>query len=133
METPEDQHYYGRTYDNYPNEDGTVTRYVGEGYEKERIPFMGMYLVEELDSKGQPNGRFDLLTVQEFNEQFEELGDPTVEYGVRAVGGSDIERHQDVNVARVHLGYLRHKYPLGKFEVISRPAGSDDDWTVVGR
>lgn len=132
METPEDQHYYGRTYDNYPDQDGNVELPTGE-YTSVKVPLMGLYLVEELDSKGQPNGRFELLTFQEFNEKFEELGDPSLDYGVRAFGGADIERHRDIQTARIHLSYLRHKYPMGKFEVISRPAGSDDDWTVVGR
>jgi hypothetical protein len=135
METPEDQHYYGRTYDNYPNEDGTVTRYIGDGYEKERVTFMGMHLIEELDSRGRPNGRFDLLTPDEFNEQFMERGVPGLEYGYRAVGGVNIFHHPnwDIATAREGVKELEQLHPLGKFEVISRPAGSDDDWTVVGR
>lgn len=136
METPEDQHYYGRTYDNYPNSDGTVTRYIGDGYEKERVPFWGMYLVEVLDSKGCPNGRFDLLTPEEFKEQYVELGDPDLEYGYRAVGGANIFFHPlnaSIGEVRRGLSSLQDMHPLGKFEVISRPAGSDDEWTVVGR
>jgi hypothetical protein len=135
METPDDQHYYGLTYDNYPNEDGTVTRYIGDGYEKERVPFMGMYLVEELDTKGRPNGRFDLLTPEEFKEQFAELGNPGLEYGYRAVGGVNVFHHSlwQVEEARAGLAGLQQMHPLGNFEVISRPAGSDDEWTVVGR
>jgi hypothetical protein len=138
METPEDQQYYGLTYDNYPNSDGTVTRYIGDGYEKEHVQFMGMYLVEELDSEGRPNRWFELLTPKEFKEQFVELGDPGLIYGVR----SDDPR-LDVSVttgtlesARIGVQLLLSRNPLGKFEVVSLPRDSDDDsatWTVVGR
>jgi len=132
METAEDQHYYGRTYDNYPDQDGNVKLLTGE-YTSVKVPLMGLYLIEELNSEGRPSGTFDLITFQQFREQFEELGDRGLEYAVRAAGGADIERHKDVQTARVHLSYLQYKYPLGKFEVISRPAGSDDEWSVVGR
>lgn len=131
METPEDQHYYGRTYDDYPDQDGNVKLPTGD-YTSVKVPLMGLYLIEELGADGRPSGTFDLLTFEQFREQFEELGDRGLEYGVRAVGGSDIERHSDIVVARVHLSYLKHKHPLGKFEAISRPAGSDGEWTVVG-
>lgn len=132
METPEDQHYYGRTYDNYPDQDGNVELSTGD-YTSVKVPLMGLYLIEELDSKGQPTGTFDLLTFQKLNEQFEELGNPGLDYGVRAVGGSDVERHSGIGTARIHVGHLRLKRPLGKWEVISRSAGSDDEWAVVGR
>ena len=137
METPEDQHYYGRTYDNYPNEDGTINVYVGDGYERKRVPFMGMYLVEELNDKGRPNGRFDLLTPKEFNEQFVELGDPGLIYGVRALGGSHVDvTRGTLESARVGVKTMLSRHPLGKFEVVSLPRDgdrADSGWTVVGR
>lgn len=135
METPEDQQYYGLTYDNYPNSDGTVTRYIGDGYEKEHVQFMGMYLVEALDSEGRPDGRFELLTFQEFKEQFVELGDPNLIYGVRSVGGKNVDvTRGTLESARIGVMFLQARHPLGKFEVVSFPCDTDgDEWTVVGR
>jgi hypothetical protein len=134
METPEDQHYYGRTYDNYPDQDGNVKLPTGE-YTSVTVPLMGLYLVEELES-GRPSGRFDLLTHEQFKEQYIELGDPGLEYGYRAVGGRNIFFHPmnpSIEEARRGLASLQEMHPLGKFEVLSRPAGSGDEWTVVGR
>jgi hypothetical protein len=136
METAEDQHYYGRTYDCYPNDDGTITVSRGLGHDEERVPFMGMYLVEELTFEGEPNGMFEMLTPEEFNERLQEVGDPGLEYGYRAVGGANIFFHPlnaSIGEARRGLSSLQEMHPLGKFEVVSRPAGSDDEWTVVGR
>lgn len=72
METLEDQHYYGRNYDNYPDQDGNVELPTGE-YTSVKVPLMGLYLIEELNSDGRPSGPFDLLTFEQFREQFEEL------------------------------------------------------------
>lgn len=133
METAEDQHYCERTYDCYPNDDGTVT--LGKGLDLVYVPFMGMYLVEELED-GKPNGSFWLLTSPEYNEQFVELGVPGQEYGYRAVGGVNVFHHPlrcDIGSARQGLAELQQMHPLGKFELVSRAAGSDNDWTVVGR
>lgn len=130
METPEDEHYYGRTYDCYPNEDGTVA--IHRGLDREYVPFVGMYLVEELDN-GRPNGLFWLLTPEEFKEQYAELGKPGMEYGVRSVGGALVNQLNDVETARAHVEVVMEKMPLAKLEVVSRPAGSNDEWIVVGR
>ena len=132
METPEDEHYYGRTYDCYPNDDGTVT--IHRGLDREYVPFMGMYLVEELDN-GRPNGLFWLLTPEEFKEQYVELGDPNLIYGFRSVGGGDIRIGPGTLAsARNGVAVLQTKYPLGKFEVVSlRRDEGDGTWTVVGR
>lgn len=135
METPEDEQYLGQTYDCYPNDDGTITV---SRIPYERVPFLGMYLVEELTSEGKLNGKFRLLTFQEFQELFQEFGDPSLEYGYRAAGGVNIFFHPlspSVEGARRGLSLLQERHPLGKFEVVSRPAGSQDDeeWTVVGR
>lgn len=135
METPEDQHHYGRTYDNYPDQDGNVKLPTGE-YTSVKVPLMGLYLVEELES-GQPNGRFDLLTPEQFREQYVELGDPNLIYGVRSVGGKDVSvTTGTVESARIGVMILQSRHPLGKFEVISLPRDTADDtseWTVVGR
>ena len=135
METPKDQHYYGLTYDNYPDQNGNVELPTGE-YTSVKVSLMGLYLIEELDSDGRPNGRFDLLTPEQFREQFQELGDPGLEYGYRAAGGVNVFFHPlrgDIETARTGVDELQRLHPLGTFEVISRPAGSDDEWTVVGR
>lgn len=134
METPEDQHYYGRTYDCYPNNDGTVTIDRGLGFDREYVPFMGMYLVEELGN-GRPNGLFWLLTPDEFKEQYVELGDPNLIYGFRSVGGKDIKVGSGTLAsARNGVMVLQANYPLGKFEVVSLPKDDGEaTWTVVGR
>lgn len=138
MENGDDQHYYGITYDNYPDKDGNIERYVGEdSWVMEKLPLMGMYLVEELGQNGHPNGRFELLTSQEYNEQFVERGDPNLIYGVRTVGGRDVEvTRGTLESARIGVQLLSHRLPLGKFEVVSLPRDTDSDdctWTVVGR
>jgi hypothetical protein len=135
METSEDQHYFSRTYDRYPNENGTITISKGLGYDTVDVPFMGMYLVEELDSKGVPNRTFELLTPEEFQEQYVELGDPNLIYGFRSVGGKDINVGPGtLESARNGVMVLQAKYPLGQFEVVSLPKDDGDaTWTVVGR
>lgn len=138
METPEDQHYYGITYDNYPDEDGNIKRYVGDdSWEMEKLPLMGMYLVEELGQNGRPNGRFELLTFQEYHEQLVERGDPNLIYGVRSVGGRNVEvTRGTLESARVGVLLMRSRHPLGSFEVVSLPRDADTGdgtWTVVGR
>lgn len=137
METAEDQHYYGRTYDCYPNDDGTITVSRGLGHHEERVPFMGMYLVEELTSEGKPNGIFELLTPEEFKEQYVELGDPNLIYGFRSVGGKDINVGPGtLESARNGVTVFQAKHPLVQFEVVSLPRHTDEDdatWTVVGR
>jgi hypothetical protein len=135
LETPEDRAYLGHMYNSYPNPDGTFSRFAATGYEIERLPFLGLHLVEELDSDGAPNGNHKLLTPEELKEQFHELGAPDLEYGFRALGGANIFFHPlqaDIATARSGVDELQLRHPLGKFEVISRPAGSNDDWTVVG-
>jgi hypothetical protein len=135
METPEDQDYYGRRYDNYPDQNGNVKLPTGD-HTSVTVPLMGLYLVEELESGVRPNGTFFLLTEQQFIEQFAELGEPGQEYGYRAVGGVNVFHHPlrcDIGSARQGLAELQQMHPLGKFELVARPAGSDIDWTVVGR
>lgn len=135
METSEDEHYYGITYDNYPDQDGNVKLPTGD-YTSVTVPLMGLYLVEELES-GRPNGRFDLLTPEQFREQYVELGDPNLIYGVCAVGGKDVTvTTGTLESARNGVTVLQAKYPLGKFDVVSLPRDADEDdahWTVVGR
>lgn len=135
METPKDQQYYGLTYDNYPDQDGNVKLPTGE-YTSVKVPLMGLYLVEELDSHGLPNGRFDLLTPEQFTEEYVELGDPKLIYGVRALGARNVEvTRGTLESARIVVRILLSRHPLGKFEVVSLPCDSGDDheWTVVGR
>lgn len=136
METLEDQHYYGRNHDNYPDQDGNVKLPTGE-YTSVTVPLMGLYLIEELDSSGRPSGPFDLLTHEQFLEQYEEIGDPNLIYGVRALGGRDVEvTRGTLESARRVVRILLSRHPLGKFEVVSLPCDSDDattGWTVVGR
>lgn len=132
MENDVDLHYYGRTYDNYPDQDGNITRYVEEdSWETEKLPLIGMYLVEELGPKGRPNGTFWLLTFQEYHEQFKEQGDPNLIYGVRSVGGRDVEvTSGTLESARTVAQLFKH------LEVVSLPRDTDEDestWTVVGR
>lgn len=135
MENGDDQHYYGITYDNYPDKDGNVELPTGD-YTSVKVPLMGLYLVEELWIDGRRTGTFYLLTPEQFNEQFVELGDPNLIYGFRSVGGRNVEvTRGTLESARDGVLALNARYPLGKFEVVScsRDDDSDGTWTVVGR
>ncbi|QOD06033.1 hypothetical protein [Pseudarthrobacter sp. BIM B-2242] len=137
IENDDDLHYLGRTYDIHPYKDGCIVRYIDrDGMEQERVPLLGMYLTEELDQDGQVTRTHQLLTFQEYNEQFVERGDPNLIYGVRAAGGSHVEvTRGTLESARIGVQLFNHRHPLGKFEVVSLPRDTDTDdstWTVVG-
>ncbi|WP_354214582.1 hypothetical protein [Arthrobacter sp. UYCo732] len=99
-------------------------------------PAFGYYLIEELNADGVPSGQFKLMNADAFAGRFNEVGDPGLEYGYRAVGAPNVFHHPSsptINDARRGLRNLQGLHPLGNFEIVSRPTGSRDEWTVAGR
>lgn len=82
LDTNEDINYFSRTTDNYPDSNGMYRRQ-RKDYTRDDIPLRGSYFIEELDEDGDREGRFEVLTPEEFKEQFTEHEDPYFEYGVQ--------------------------------------------------
>ena len=128
LDTEESLHYYGRTYDNYPRPDGTL-EVSSDGYERRYSRPEDTYLVEVLDEEGRVTHDFDLLTRDEFREQYQRIG---VEYGVSVTTRRNdvVELGGDIGLAIESLKDRGGE--SASLSIVERPTPPEpDDWTIL--
>ncbi|GAA4035020.1 hypothetical protein GCM10023063_19180 [Arthrobacter methylotrophus] len=129
LDTDTDIHYFSHTTDNYPDSNGMYRRQ-RKDYTRDNIVLRGSYFIEELDEDGDREGRFYVLTPEEFREQFTEHEDPYFEYGVQFVPRPrDIVSHGgDLKNAREALKAMPVLAESGEYAIVRRLVTEPGPW-----
>jgi hypothetical protein len=132
LDTDEDIHYFSRTTDNYPDSNGLFHRY-RKDYTPDHILLRGSYFIEELDEDGDREGRFDVLTPEEFKEQFTEHEDPYFEYGIQFIPRPrDVVSHGgNLEHAREALKAMPVLAASGEYGIVRRVVSEPGPWERV--
>lgn len=131
LDTPEDVHYFGRTYDNHPRPDGTF-ELPSSDYVRRFSQPEDTYLVEVLDINGQPTREFDLLTGEEFRERLTPHEEPYFEYGVWfKPRRNDVVEHGTKEAAQAALDALPVLKDSGDYAIVRRLAYEPGNWEEV--
>lgn len=132
LETDKEIHYFSRTTDCYPEPHGTFRR-DRKDYTRDDIPLRGSVFVEEIDEDGDRTGRFEVLTRQEFGEQFTEHELSYFEYGIQLISRPrDVVSHGgNLENARDALKALPVLAASGEYRIVRRAVTEPGDWEPV--
>lgn len=131
LDTPDSVHYYGRTYDNYPEPDGTF-ELPSRDYVRRFSQPQDTYLVEVLGENGQPTREFDLLNGEEFRERLTPHEEPYFEYGVWfKPRRNDVVEHGSKEAAQAALDALPVLRDSGDYAIVRRLTYEPGHWEEV--
>lgn len=132
LDTDNDIHYFSRTTDCYPEPDGTFPR-ERKDYTRDDIPLRGSVFVEELEEDGERSGRFEVLTREEYREQFTEHEVPGTEYGIQLISRPrDVVSHGgNLENARDALKTLPVLAASAEYQIVRRSVTEPGPWERV--
>lgn len=132
LDTPGSVHYYGRTYDNYPEPDGTFELPSKEDYVRRFSKPEDTYLVEVMDDQGQPTREFDLLNGEEFRGRLTPREEPYFEYGIWfKPRRNDVVEHGSKEAAQQALDNMPVLKDSGEYAIVRRLTYEPGDWEEV--
>lgn len=132
LDTDTDLHEFSRTTDCYPDSTGMYRR-DRKDHTRDDIVLRGSVFIEELDEDGERTGRFEVLTGDEFREQFTEHENPYFEYGVQFIPRPrDVVSHGGrFESAQEALDGLPVLAGSGDYRIVRRSVTEPGNWEPV--
>jgi hypothetical protein len=132
LDSDTDLRYFSYTTDNHPDSNGMYRRQKKD-YTRDDIVLRGSYFVEELDEDGDRDGRFYVLTPEEFQEQLTEHENPYFEYGIQYIlRPRDIVSHGgNLEHAREALKAMPVLATSGDYGIVRRLVTEPGPWERI--